>query len=428
MSSKEYLENTIFQYGVHFRFSHYCIAIVGVILYYSYIYAPAFVFLPIGLDKIVCFLGIVYVTTKKRWYTFVKIFKWELYILFLISILSFAIFIIHRKDIIFFGYDVVLILEALPTAFALWLYLKNNKIFDKKRIIVYASLIAGLLSLYLIFHPALMQHIKMAVLKYPENLQLKFLYRGYGISDGLLFSYPVIQGFVIGIILLSCKNISISQKMVTCILCILCIIVNARSGFVPVAIGFLLFIYKNKTESIKIIIIIVLSFMLLGTMLSSLIETNDMLNTAVEWSKTTIDILQDIFSGKRTENVDALTNDMLFSPTTLDEWLIGIGSNVFITKFFGKTSDIGYVIRLMYGGIVYLVGWLILMIYMFKRWYKCNKEICLLFFLSLIYLNYKSDFFMGVPASRFFFLIYAWTILDYIQKKKIINYENHILG
>lgn len=145
-----------------------------------------------------------------------------------------------------------------------------------------------------------------------------------------------------------------------------------------------------------------------------------MLNAAFKWGMSTFEIVDDFVAGKEVENVNTLLDDMVVWPNSLDEWLIGSGFYIFSDAF--RTTDVGYFLRLNYGGIVYFSFWLFFSIYLFRRLYFVNKKVALLLFISLIYLNYKSDFFLVNPASRFFFLVYVLCILDYrnFSDKKVL--------
>lgn len=384
--------------------------LLAISTYYIYVYAPPFKIIPIGLDKFFLLISIAYLSIEKKWGDLHKCFRQEKYLLGLITIISLIISLIHHKDYGLFSSDLLLTVEAIPCAYAFYIFF-SKRLKSVYKIIGYASIVAGIISLFLILHPDLMQNLKENVLKYPERLVNTFVYRGYGLSDGLLFSFPVIQGFCVALVLVNIKNWNPFLAFVLIILGITSVIVNARSGFVPIAVGICVMVWKNRISALKVAIIIILCIILFGRMINSFIESNEMLSISAEWSTTTFEILSDLSEGKKTENMDVLMGDFLVWPKYIDEWLIGRGINIFSNPEF-KHSDIGYIIRLNYGGIIYLFCWIALWLYMFSRLYSKNKQICIILFVSLIYLNFKGDFFVVNPASRFFFLVYIWTILE----------------
>ena len=146
-----------------------------------------------------------------------------------------------------------------------------------------------------------------------------------------------------------------------------------------------------------------------------------MFEESLNWGMTAFNIFGDFVSGKQAENLDSLFGDMVVWPVSIDEWLIGSGDFLFGAPVRG--TDIGYFIRLNYGGIIYMLLWFFLCIYMFYRLFPINKTLTCLLFISLIYFNYKSDFFIVNPASRFFFFIYVICILDQKSFMRPNKYE-----
>ena len=139
---------------------------------------------------------------------------------------------------------------------------------------------------------------------------------------------------------------------------------------------------------------------------------------SISWGKSTLDIITALFSGEEAENVDGLTGTMVFFPEDLITWLIGTGHNVFSHKYNGQTSDIGYIIRLLYGGIFYMILTVGYLFFTCKRVYQIDKAVGLLLLLSVLVFNYKTDFLTIAPCSRLFFLIYVITICASFDTKQ----------
>lgn len=383
--------------------------LAGIIVYF-YVYAPPFKVIPFGTDKPVFLASIVYITYKKRWLTLYKLFRKEFFFLFGIVFLSFFIYVMHRMDASLLLYDILLLLECIPSAYFLFCIFRSWNLKHIDNIIIYAAIIGAVISTYLLINPELTYYIKTFLLKYPENLVNKFLYRGYGISDGLLFSYPVIQGFCFSFILINVGGKSNLFFKVSLLFLFVAVFANARSGFISILVALILMLLYDKRSLFRLILPVLILSILLSGVVSTLLEKNEMLNMSLEWAKTSFDIFSDFINGEESENVEALLNDMVVLPSSIDEWLIGSGKNIFSDAH--NNSDIGYFIRLNYGGIVYLIIWILFWIYMSRKLYKQNKAITLILFISLVYLNYKGDFFIVNPGSRFFFLIYSLIVLD----------------
>jgi membrane protein len=382
----------------------------GFIVYF-YVYAPPFKAIPFGTDKPILLASMVYITYKKRWMNLYILFQKEFFFLFGIVFLSLFVSVIHRIDTSLLLYDILLLLECIPTSYFLFCIFRSWNLKHIDNIIIYTAIIGAIISTYLLINPELTYYIKTILLKYPEHLIDRFLYRGYGISDGLLFSYPVIQGFCFSFILINVGGKSNLFFKTSLLFLFVAVFSNARSGFVSICVAFILMLlYDKRSLFLRLLFPFLILLMLLSGTVSVLLEKNEMLNMSLEWAKTSLDIFSDFIKGEESENVSALLNDMIVLPSSIDEWLIGNGKNIFLDAC--NNSDIGYFIRLKYGGIIYLTVWIFFCIYMFKRLYKLNKGIALILFISLVYLNYKGDFFIVNPGSRFFFLIYSLIVID----------------
>lgn len=375
---------------------------------YFYLYAPAFQAFPIGTDKPILVLSLIYLTYKQRWTELFLRFKIEWLILLAVFGVSLFVSYIHCKKTVLLLYDFLLLIEVFPCSYALYLFFQKGFSIRLDKVILICAICAAFISVFLLLNPEYTYYIKSELLKYPEDLVDKFLFRGYGISDGLLFSYPVIQGFCTALILL---GLGVNNSYyIFLIPLFLSIVANARSGFIPVLIAIIFFLIQRPRTFFKILFLVSLLLIFTFNILSTFIESNKMIEESLNWGMTSFNILGDFFSGKQAENFDSLLGDMVVWPASIDEWLIGSGRFLFGAPVRG--TDIGYFIRLNYGGIIYILLWFILCIYMFYRLFPVNKVLTCLLFISLTYLNYKSDFFIVNPASRFFFFIYAICILD----------------
>lgn len=393
-------------------------SLLEIIVVYFYIYAPPFQIFPIGVDKPIFIWSIFYLSYNGLWRKIYQTFKIEWSSLIFIVLVSSFVALIHRKDNSLFFYDLLLLLECITSPFAIFHFFSMKNVISIDKVVVICSIAGACVSCFLLLNPEYAQFVKSTLIKYPEQLVDRFVYRGYGLSDGLLFSYPVIQGFCFSFILIGIGGKNILVKL-SLLLVFVSIMANARSGFIPIVITLCLILLHRTCHFFKLTFSVCIFSVLFASSISLFLEQNPMLQMASEWAKTSIDIFMDALSGERTENVDALLGDMVVWPSSVDEWLIGTGRNFFSNNIVN--TDVGYFIRLNYGGIVYVGLWLFLCLYMFKRLNKHNRGLALIFFLSLIYMNYKADFFVVNPASRFFFFIYVFALQNSSLFNNLLN-------
>lgn len=380
---------------------------------YIYIFSPPLKTFSFGLDKIICFISIIYLFYKKKWRFVFFRFKKEWIYIVCISAFSFLITFLHGGKISLLMYDIFLLLEILPTSCALYIYIQGKKRFKIDEMLINISIFSALITVFLLFRPDIAWFLKTEILRFPEDLLERFYYRGYGFSDGLMFGYPVIQGFCVAFILI---NKEYKKYLWATVFMIVAIFSNARSGVVPIIIALGLLFKRYPLKLIKGLILFLVFILISSPILKIIINNNEILSTSLEWGMTTFNIISDLLQGKEAENFDALLGDMVVWPQTLLEWLIGCGYTL-------RNTDVGYFIRLNYGGIFYLIVWFIFIIYLFTRLYKNNNKIAVLLFMSLLFLNYKADFFVINPSSRFFFLVYVIWILNakYFDNKETLQ-------
>ena len=268
-------------------------------------------------------------------------------------------------------------------------------------------------------NPELANYFKTSVLRVPEIVTTYFSFRGFGFADGLLNSYPTAQGLILGLILVG----FFKTKKIYYLLAIpifVSVIVNARTGVVPMLLAVVLF-FVYGTSGLKRwkalmgigIVVLLFAFIMSNITLSSEAEES------LSWGKSTLDIISALFGGEEAENVDDLTKKMFFFPEDLITWLIGTGKNVFSYSYNGHTSDIGYIIRLLYGGILYLILTVGYLFFVCRRVFLIDKATGWLLLLSVFLFNYKTDFLTIAPCSRLFFLVYAIIICSRFDSKQI---------
>lgn len=390
---------------------------------YIYIYSPALQFMPFGLDKIIFIISFLYIVIFGQLRGLVKSFKNEFIYLFLIMLSSLFVTIIHRG----FGFDGILMYDLflffevilVPYVFFVLFVKKWNVRSDK--LLIDNAIIASMVTVLLLANPLWAEMMKNQILRVPEILLINFRFRGFGFSDGLTFGYPVVQGFCASFIVAGMIKHRPFYIYLALFSILVSVLVNARSGLIPIFIALILVIWKSSIKNKMKIFVVGIMLFLLGYFI--LTESEDsQLAESVEWGLSTFEIIGNMLSGEEAENMDALFYDMVQFPTNFNDWLLGTGYNLFDGYINGyNQSDIGFCIRTVYGGAFYMFLWFCLWIFMYKRSRKINKMFAIIMFSSLIYLNWKSDFFIVNPSCRFFFLVYVFCILDnnFLTDKKL---------
>lgn len=242
-------------------------------------------------------------------------------------------------------------------------------------------------------------------------------FRGFGISNGLFFYYPIVLSLIL-IIYLEIASIT-PLKYLTCILFVIAIFINARIGIFP--LGVYCIVKSLKSIRISISIIISCAILMLGVWYVGYKFGDTTFGFICKWilggvGQITNPILGTGFETFGEQHFNTLGEKMLFLPDGIENVFWGTGINLFGRPSLLK-SDVGYTIQLYYGGIVLLSMILILICIMFNRLShaldRCTKIRTLvisLFASTLFIANFKGDFLFQMN-SGFLFLYFCYVFI-----------------
>lgn len=408
------------------------VVLITIVIFF-YIYGPDIYFLPINIVDIIAFLSVIYLLFHKN--IFLKfLFKYGVLFLLLSLTIIYLLFVelIHGYMITTNSFSILnlrILIEAILPAFAIVVYgYKNNlnvELFYKMIIII--ALFQFIITLFM-FDINFKVYMFETFMKYDINSPLlepaHFLVRGFGLTKNHLFSFAVVQGLIVAIsFYYSLKKKSIII-FIGAIFVVFTIVLNARSGLIPVLTFIFLFLslslfsyrifFKNSIRIIFVsfFIISTIPFILSGENFEKTIEN---LEIAYE---STADLI--IYGEKNSTYEDLAGADFWKLPNTFNEWLIG-------GTIKDLHSDVGYIRNLHYGGLIYLV---LLYTTMIVLLYSTIKNIGFSFdssiykvilgssiFISFFILEIKGHIFTINEAMRLIILIF---IIGYFEKKELI--------
>ena len=86
-------------------------------------------------------------------------------------------------------------------------------------------------------------------------------------------------------------------------------------------------------------------------------------------------------------------------PETISEWIVGKGKHIYTE--YQNSSDVGFILQLNYGGIIYLILLLNLIISIFSNINrKEHNRILLFFIITVIISNLKGEFIINSSGFR----------------------------
>lgn len=298
-------------------------------------------------------------------------------------------------------------------------------------VILWTCFFAACITVMLLVNPSLNNLMNNKILAASEYQQNNLL-RGFGFASTLFYSYGLVQGTAASIILLKMaeEKKHFLVYFITLILLLISILVNARIGMAPVIImiGYLIFVRKQ----VKMFLY---ASGILGVLLVAFLSSDfaEKYQKIMEWGFSFFTQTLGFVSGGKSHNgPDTFTvlGRMLILPDNIFDWIVGSGADLFLHGQTSGTvphSDIGFIRQLYYGGILYLTLLMTLVIVMAVRLYNLNKHrwFFILFVLTVIAANTKSNFINNHSAFRLFLLIYMGFIYYSFQekRKKTLNKE-----
>lgn len=390
--------------------------VVFFIVLYVFIYNPPFSFLPLMPIEVILIISIIYLTIFGKWNNLLYLFKYELLLLFLIIIFCLIREIGSPKSV-FFRANVFLLLQVIVLPyFVVLLYRKIEKRNNLLKEIVILGFVASLITIVLLVFPSLGDSVRYNILKVDEYTEL-VAFRTFGLSEGLTFAYGTVQGLIFA--LAAYYSRYNSKYLLVLPFIFLSVLFNARIGLIPIAFSLVYFvIIKFNVKAILVSLIVGFSFYVIIFKTEIFSEYAKTIEWAFDFFTQSSDFLSGTGSSE-TNNFNVLFEEMAVIPKDLKEWLIGTGENIFLSE--KANSDIGYLIQLNYGGLIYLAlfaTFISFLIWRLRFLYKRNKWLILLILITIVLTNIKGIFVSIIPSFRLIMLVYCYLIMEY---KKGLN-------
>lgn len=395
-----------------------------IILLYLYIFQPPLInkLFYIGLEFIL-FMFIFLLKAKKIIKIF-SIFKIEFFILIVIIIYTLCRDII-TGEIVYSDRFIGWMFQSFIFGSIILIYYENRK--NLLELIYWTSFMAALFSVILLVSPDFDNLYKSFSLDsvYETYKNFEVRYRGYGISENLTFTYSIIMGMFCGYsIILLRKNYLYFFPLV---IFILATVLNARIGLVSIFIilMYLILIKVDFRILSRFVLLLIASTICLILYLKYMdINLNQVKFSAnIDW---VMEFFLDILGKTENSTLLILFDKFIIVPDkSLIEFLFGTGVSLFGLE--SKSSDVGYVLQLYYGGIIFLLLILIFMYYCFfrilkilgiKHWYSS------FFILIILISNIKGFIFAATPGGRLLFFLYMYFIVKKYKERQLMKIEN----
>ena len=404
---------------------------------YIYIYSPYIYGIKGSISFYLIPIVYFYILINKKAYVFLY-FKKEY--LILIILFFFTLFYdLFSGELTYLPHSIYYIFELIPfSIFIVTFFNKNFKDREFINFLIIIAVIASLISITLFLFNDINELIRSNVLLTSEKAE-NYYFRGFGISSNLFFGMPIVQGLIAAICLIKSKKRSFYLYPIPFL--ILSILINARIGLIPLLIAFLLLTFSIKSYykqffSFAFILLIVVVLFVNSPYLeqyrtTSLWTINFFFNITDYIFHTNLSLTSQQVLG--TKYVQILnSSSQLFSNIVLPKdfwgWVWGLNENIFGRLY--NHSDIGYLIQLNYGGIIFLSLIFILFFFLFvkiKKYNNISGNFNKILLASFIILNLKGDLYYVTPAIRLLILLTVYFTIRYLgRKKNDFNYYNNL--
>jgi len=385
------------------------------ITFYIYLYNPIFQVVNFGLIKVLLLFSLAYVVLTGKTTVLFTLMKKEMLFAAAIFLWLMITLIWGEKSTTETIYThLVFFLEAFVIPLAIIRVFHD--VIDRHgplKLVVWTGFIASMITLFLVVNPALNAFVRDAVIIDTLDTvgDVEWDFRGFSIAESSAYAYGITQGIMVGLVFY------ISRKKASYLFMALPLIIsvmfNARIGFFPVLVALVLSV--NKVRAKSLVVLLVVAFMAFWMFSGSEFVSQN--NRTLDWALAFTSDTSDFLKGKSNDglsNYDLLFGTMLFFPETLWGFLFGEGKNVFMGEFLERNSDIGFVIQLFVGGLVYVGIMLSFLYFMFRKSILRSgaSYLPLLFVASILIANVKGNaFFVPHGFFRLFTLFYMyWAI------------------
>jgi len=394
--------------------------IILITLVYIYLYNPIFQLLGFGVIKILLIISFLYIIFSGFLPRFLKLFEKEVIFILLLMSYSIAIVLVGENTFSIPYVHFIWFLECffIPT-FLIFIFKNTFNRLSWESIIVYVGFFASLITLFLILNPSVNIYIRNFIIIDSLDFVSKdnWDFRGFTIAESSSFGYGIIQGLILAICVFSIKYNS--KFFIPILFLFISIIFNSRIGIAPVVISIILIIVNGQV-SLKSVFIISISI-LIGYNIFLYSSFTDQNETSLMWGLSIFNDAYDLIQGKESNaGYNVLFTEMLFFPSDFSGLFFGNGQKIFASNI--RQSDVGYIIQIFRGGLVYLSIMMFFLFFLFRRCFKINqnKLLPILFFLTMIVVNIKGDALFN-PSGFFRLFAFYYVYSVFASKNLIIN-------
>lgn len=388
---------------------------ISIIVIYLFAFNPIYLpFTGVGLIKMLYPFLLLYVFGGAEYRKNFRLL-WPITILYFTALLySSFLSLLHDTDILYTRLVNFIEVYLMPISIAT-LFVKQN---IKLPTVVFAvAAIASIITFIAFINPDFLSLLRNVQPIFEKANEWTLVMREYGFSSELYSGYGWGLGFVVVYYLRYFKEYRYYIVLLPVIA--FAILVNARSGFVAVMIGIVIYtVFARKLSSIFTNGIIVIGFIYL----ISYLDLSWINEGSMKFITDFFEQMSSLLTGKGDETyMDTYMGRQFVLPENLFQWIFGRGFSLMGNTFGIRSSDVGYLNDLAVGGLIY-VG------LVYTSFYRMIKLIHVRWFfvatLAVVAaINVKGQCMETSSLSRMVALVCFYEFIKAEKKDKSLIYE-----
>ena len=280
------------------------------------------------------------------------------------------------------------------------------------RCLLVVGAVATIISMLCIAFPPINDFVRTYILHITSDMRaFEHSFRGFGISESLSSQYGYVQGIMVILGMMFLKSNRWFLYFLPFVL--LSAFVNARTGVIVAVVGVVVYLVYNRNYSYSMVII-ALSAILVANFdaVLELVIPNDMTRLWITDFIEQMDaVMVEGVEGSR--QTDKLFGQMIILPETPEKWIIGRGFNLRANDMGFDNSDVGFIQQLNYGGIIYVIILVSLILYATLRLFRSKNKLFGFFFLIVfVIINIKTHYLLNSGAFRIMMFTYYVLLLN----------------
>ena len=285
--------------------------------------------------------------------------------------------------------------------------------------LLFVGFVASLISCLALFVPGFNMFLRQIQLEIKGGIsEEQMAFRFFGLAINLSSAYGYMQGLMASLCLLRLDK-SHKRYALYFLTMIISVIINARTGLVPIFFTVLYMVVKATLKCkigqlFKLTIASAFAFVSASFIIRQLPEVTDFVMDFFD--QLSAMFLEGESGLEKTEYVT-----MLKFPETTSGFIFGEGRSLYGAGAW-ISSDIGYVNQIFLGGIIFAGALILYEIVLYRQILKFSKEkvFSTIFFFSILVFNYKGfNFYAGGAYIKVWMLYYFVLIHNRVSNKKI---------